>query len=180
MFGLGVAVLWWMAALTALMVYEKTGRYGARLVRPAGVVLLAAAALQLAHPTWAPAALGGWRAFAAEASVGPGPARAAVRVDGYALELRLGPNRAFQPGTLSLRLLKRGRPVDGARVRATFAMLDMAMSDVSTQLSRTAPGRYAGAAPPLEMSGRWGLRLLVAPPHAQPVTVRVIDRVSPG
>ncbi len=35
MFAAGVANLWWMAGLTALMVYEKTGAAGRRAV-PAG------------------------------------------------------------------------------------------------------------------------------------------------
>ena len=36
MFAAGVAVLWWMAALTAVMVYEKTGRHGPRLTPVVG------------------------------------------------------------------------------------------------------------------------------------------------
>jgi predicted metal-binding membrane protein len=59
MFGAGVANLWWMAALTALMVYEKTAREGRRAVSPAGVALLGAGALTLVHPAWMPALLGG-------------------------------------------------------------------------------------------------------------------------
>jgi predicted metal-binding membrane protein len=59
MFAAGVANLWWMAALTALMVYEKTGSGGRRAVPVAGIVLLACAALVLAHPHWLPAVLGG-------------------------------------------------------------------------------------------------------------------------
>jgi len=57
MFVAGVASLLWMAALTALMVYEKTGPGGRRLVPVAGLFLLAAAALVLAHPAWLPAAV---------------------------------------------------------------------------------------------------------------------------
>jgi predicted metal-binding membrane protein len=48
MFGAGVASLWWMAALTALMVYEKTAPGGRRAVPIAGVALLAVAALTFA------------------------------------------------------------------------------------------------------------------------------------
>ena len=58
MFAAGVAVLWWMAALTAVMVYEKTGRHGQALAPVVGVLLLALAALVLAHPAWLPAPLG--------------------------------------------------------------------------------------------------------------------------
>lgn len=49
-FAAGVANLWWMAALTALMVYEKTGRYGARVTPVAGIALLALGALVLVRP----------------------------------------------------------------------------------------------------------------------------------
>jgi predicted metal-binding membrane protein len=59
MFAAGVANLWWMAGLTALMVYEKTGARGRRAVSPAGIALLACAALVVIHPHWLPPILGG-------------------------------------------------------------------------------------------------------------------------
>jgi predicted metal-binding membrane protein len=59
MFAAGVAALWWMGALTALMVYEKTARGGRDVVPYAGVALLALAALVLAHLGGAPDLLGG-------------------------------------------------------------------------------------------------------------------------
>lgn len=43
MFATGVADLAWMLGLTAVMVVEKTGRFGPRIVAPVGVALLAAA-----------------------------------------------------------------------------------------------------------------------------------------
>jgi predicted metal-binding membrane protein len=49
-FAAGVANLWWMAALTALMVFEKTGREGQRGVRPIGLGLIALGILMLAEP----------------------------------------------------------------------------------------------------------------------------------
>ena len=54
MFAAGVAVLWWMAALTAVMVYEKTGRHGAAVTPVVGLVLLALAGVAFAHPAWFP------------------------------------------------------------------------------------------------------------------------------
>jgi predicted metal-binding membrane protein len=54
MFAAGVAVLWWMAALTAVMVYEKTGRHGAAVTRVVGVALLGLAAVAFLHPPWFP------------------------------------------------------------------------------------------------------------------------------
>ena len=54
MFAAGVAQLWWMAALGALMFYEKVGRHGDRVTPIAGVALLALAVLVLVHPGWLP------------------------------------------------------------------------------------------------------------------------------
>jgi predicted metal-binding membrane protein len=54
MFAAGVAVLWWMAALTAVMVYEKTGRYGRTLTPVVGVALFALAGIAFMHPAWFP------------------------------------------------------------------------------------------------------------------------------
>jgi predicted metal-binding membrane protein len=59
MFVAGVANLICMGALTALMVYEKTGPGGRRAVPAAGIALLACAVLALAHPHWLPPILGG-------------------------------------------------------------------------------------------------------------------------
>jgi predicted metal-binding membrane protein len=44
MFATGAGNLWWMVALTAVMVAEKATRWGVRLVAPVGLVLLFAAA----------------------------------------------------------------------------------------------------------------------------------------
>jgi predicted metal-binding membrane protein len=54
MFVVGVSMLWSMAALTAVMVYEKTGRHGDKVAPFVGVALLALAALAFAHPPWFP------------------------------------------------------------------------------------------------------------------------------
>jgi predicted metal-binding membrane protein len=179
MFAAGVAMLWWMAALTALMVYEKIGRHGARIVRPAGAILLGAAALQLVHPTWLPEAFGGSKAFRGTTSVGPGPVKTLVRARAYELELRLSPNRSYRAGAVSVRLLQGGRPVDSASVQTTFTMLDMQMPSVSVRLRRAGAGTYSGTLPALGMSGRWGLDIGVTPAHGKPFLVRVRDRVAP-
>jgi predicted metal-binding membrane protein len=50
-FAAGVANLWWMAALTAVMVFEKTGRGGRRGVRPIGLGLIVLGVLMLAAPS---------------------------------------------------------------------------------------------------------------------------------
>jgi predicted metal-binding membrane protein len=53
-FAVGVASLWWMAALTAVMVYEKTGRSGDQAVAPIGIALIVAGTLALVTPAWSP------------------------------------------------------------------------------------------------------------------------------
>ena len=53
-FAAGVANLAWMAAFTAIMVYEKTGPGGDRGAVPIGIGLLALGALVVAHPGWLP------------------------------------------------------------------------------------------------------------------------------
>jgi len=57
MFAAGVANLVWMAALTAVMVYEKVGRAGRRLTPVVGVVFLVWGVLVVAHPPWLPGEL---------------------------------------------------------------------------------------------------------------------------
>jgi predicted metal-binding membrane protein len=59
MFAAGVASLWWMAALTGLMVFEKTGVAGRRAVPVAGLALVAWGTLVIAHPAWLPTVLAG-------------------------------------------------------------------------------------------------------------------------
>jgi predicted metal-binding membrane protein len=59
MFAAGVANLWWMVGLGALMFYEKVGRHGDRVTPVAGAALLALAGLVLVHPSWLPGMLGG-------------------------------------------------------------------------------------------------------------------------
>ena len=58
MVAVGVGHLAWMAALTGVMLIEKTSRWGRRLAPAVGVVLLVWGALVLAQPGWLPPALG--------------------------------------------------------------------------------------------------------------------------
>ncbi len=59
MFAAGVTSLWWMLALTGVMVLEKTAPGGRRTVPASGVVLVAWGALVFAHPEWVPGTLAG-------------------------------------------------------------------------------------------------------------------------
>jgi predicted metal-binding membrane protein len=179
MFALGVAVLWWMAALTALMVYEKVGRHGEAAARVAGVALVATAVLLLAHPAWLPTALGGSKEFPSELRVGPGPVTRVFAANGYQAKLQIAENRASRPGIVSLHLYRDGRLVNGAHVRTTFEMLDMAMPNVTTVLPQTAPGTYSASGSALAMPGRWGVRFEIATGHARSQTFSVVDELRP-
>ena len=59
MFAAGAANLIWMAALTAVMVYEKVGGSGRQATPMVGVWLLGLAAVVAAHPGWLPSFLAG-------------------------------------------------------------------------------------------------------------------------
>lgn len=58
-FAAGFASLWWMAALTALMTFEKLARRGRSAVPVAGAALLLWSGLVFTHPAWLPAAFAG-------------------------------------------------------------------------------------------------------------------------
>jgi predicted metal-binding membrane protein len=57
-FAAGVANLWWMVALTAVMAFEKTGHEGQRGVVPIGLALIAIGIVVLTHTSWLPSLLG--------------------------------------------------------------------------------------------------------------------------
>lgn len=54
MFLVGIANLAWMAPLAALMLYEKVGRQGERIVRLAGVALILLGGAVMVGPAWLP------------------------------------------------------------------------------------------------------------------------------
>src|SRR5581483_3941102 len=88
----------------------------------AGAVFAAAALSSLAPPP---------PAFAEEGKalgrVGPGRVAASVHRAGYTLQVYVDPNRAAAPNSFALKLSRGGRPVRGANVTLSFAMLDMEM-----------------------------------------------------
>lgn len=59
MFAAGLANLTWMAALGALMIYEKVGRHGKHFAPVAGIALILWAGCVLVHPPWLPDPLSG-------------------------------------------------------------------------------------------------------------------------
>jgi copper transport protein len=139
----------------------------------AGAVAAAAVLSSLPPPAKALAKAGG-----ASARVGPGTVTEVVNKNGYRLELHVSPNRAAVPNTFAVRITKDGRPVRGANVTITFAMLDMEMGEQAYHLSESGPGLYQHAAPALVMVGHWGLSFDITPPGAQSFSVLLVDRAT--
>ena len=118
----------------------------------AGAIFAAALLASLAPPPPAFAEEG-----SALARVGPGKVAATVIRAGYRLQVLVAPNKAAGPNSFGLRLTRAGKPVRGANVTLSFAMLDMQMPKQEYQLdrnstrhlhpqgSRTRDGRPLGA-----------------------------------
>jgi len=168
--------------LVAARTRAELGEPAARLLRRlvggeaailAGAVFAAATLSSLAPPP---------PAFAEEgkalAQVGPGKVAAIVHQAGYTLELIVAPNLAAAPNSFEVELSKGGKPVTGADVTLTFAMLDMEMPTQEYQLTEVRPGVYSRAAPALVMVGHWGLSFNVAPKGAEPFTALVVDHAA--
>lgn len=103
-----------------------------------------------------------------------------LAVQGYELTVRLASNRAGSPDPLAVSVRHGARPVDGATVKATISMAEMDMGSLTGHLSQTRPGIYARTAPALGMSGRYELRIDVAPGHGvRPFTATLLDDMGP-
>ena len=146
---------------------------GAEAVVVAGAVFAAAVLTSLAPPAKAVADLG-----KPSARVGPGPVATTVEKAGYTVEVRVDPNRAAVPNRFQVRISQDGKPVTGAIVTATFAMLDMEMGTQAYKLPETDPGVYEREAPALVMVGHWGLTIDVEPPGGAPFTVTILDKAN--
>jgi copper transport protein len=160
----------------------ERGESSARLLRRlvsgeavlvAGAILAAAILSSVAPPP---------PAFAEEgqalAQVGPGKVASTVERAGYKLEVLVDPNLAAAPDTFGLRLTRGGKPVSGANVTVTFAMLDMQMPTQEYELAETAPGLYTRKAPALVMVGHWALNFTITPKGGLPFTTLVVDRAG--
>jgi copper transport protein len=113
------------------------------------------------------------------ARVGPGTVSRTVVVNGYTLRVLVAPNRAAVPNDFALKITRHGKPVTGAAVTVTFAMLDMEMGNQEFRLDETSPGVYSRPSnPALVMVGHWGLSFQVTPKGAQPFAALVVDRAG--
>ena len=160
----------------------EVGEASARLLRwlvsgevvlVTGAILAAAVLSSLAPPPPAFAEEG-----SALARVGPGKVDSTVVRGNYKLQVLVDPNQAAAPDTFGVRLTRGGRPVSGADVTLTFAMLDMQMPTQEYQLAETAPGVYTRKTPALVMVGHWGLTFSVTPKGGLPLTALVVDRAG--
>jgi copper transport protein len=145
----------------------------AEAVLVAGAILVAAILSSLAPPPPSFAEVG-----SALAHVGPGKVASTVTANGYTLQVLVNPNKAVAPNSFGLRLTRGGKPVDGADITLTFAMLDMEMPTQEYQLAETAPGIYTRTTPALVMVGHWGLSFTVTPKGGQPFTALVVDHAG--
>jgi copper transport protein len=139
----------------------------------AGAILAAAILSSLAPPPPAFAEEG-----SALARVGPGKVVSSVERAGYTLQVLISPNKAVAPNDFELRITRGGKPVSGADVTVTFAMLDMEMPSLEYQLAPAGPGLYKRTAPALVMVGHWGLSFTVTPKGGQQFTALVVDRAN--
>ncbi len=164
--------------LSRVEVGEASARLLRRLVSGeallvAGAILAAAVLSSLAPPPPAFAEEG-----SALARVGPGKVVSTVVRGPYKLEVLVDPNQAAAPDTFGLRLTRGGKPVQGADVTLTFAMLDMQMPTQEYQLAETAPGTYTRKAPALVMVGHWALNFMITPKGGLPFSALVVDRAG--
>jgi copper transport protein len=146
---------------------------GGEVVLIAGAVFAAAIVTSLAPPAKAIAEIG-----KPVAEVGPGPVSKTVKRNGYELTFGIAPNRAATQNQVEVVVRKDGKPVTGAAVTETFAMLDMEMGRQEYELTETAPGTYGRETSALVMAGRWGLTVRVQPPGAEPFTVTILDHAD--
>ncbi len=101
-----------------------------------------------------------------------------MQASGYALRVRITPNRAALPNTFSVAVSKAGQPLRGAEVTMRFTMLDMDEQQQIYTLPETAAGTYSRSAPALVMVGHWGLGFTITPKSGAPFDVLVLDQAS--
>jgi copper transport protein len=164
--------------LSRAEVSEASARLLRRLVSGevllvAGAILAAAVLSSVAPPPPAFAEEG-----SALAQVGPGKVASTLVRGGYKLQVLVNPNQAAAPDTFGLRLTRGGKPVEGANVTLSFAMLDMQMPTQEYQLAETTPGVYTRKAPALVMVGHWALNFTITPRGALPFSALVVDRAG--
>jgi copper transport protein len=146
---------------------------GSEILLVAGIVFAAAVLSSLPPPAKALGNLGG-----TPVHVGPGRVSKTVERNGYTVQARVTPNRAAQPNTFTVSITRDGKPVTGAEVTTTFAMLDMEMGQQAYAFEEVAPGVYKRSAPALVMVGHWGITTHVEPPGGTPFDIVLVDKAN--
>jgi YtkA-like protein len=111
----------------------------------------------------------------ATVDVGPGAVRQTLRRNGYAVAIRVVPNRADTPNRVVVAVSRYGEPVSGAQVTLTASMLTMDMGVAHYRL--TGDGSYSVRTPAWLMPGLWDLAVSVRPPGGTAVSVALADRL---
>ncbi|HST25647.1 MAG TPA: copper resistance protein CopC [Gaiellaceae bacterium] len=146
------------------------GLVGTEVLLVLGALFAAGILSSLPPPPKALATIG-----AISAHVGPGPANVVVKHGAYRLVFHITPNKAVESSDFTVTITKNGKPVHGATVLSTFAMLDMEMPNQEYSLAQKAPGKYGRSTNALLMVGHWGLSFEIEPPHDLPFTVTIED-----
>jgi len=112
---------------------------------------------------------------AATVDVGPGAVRHVLRRGGYAVTVRVTPNRASTPNRVVVAVSQYGEPVTGARVTLTASMLTMDMGVAHYGLD--GDGTYSVRTPAWLMAGLWELAVRVHPPGGPAVSFALTDHL---
>ena len=111
------------------------------------------------------------------AKVGPGPVVKTIKHGAYTVQFGVSPNKGATFNNFSVRVLKDGRPLQGATVTAKFTQLDMDMGQQIYKLKERAPALYTQPKlPSLVMVGDWGLDFTISPPGDKPFSLLLIDK----
>jgi hypothetical protein len=116
--------------------------------------------------------------FAGSRMLGPGTVRSNYQLASYRILFNAPRNRATRPGTVSISLLRRGQPVQGADVALSYRSLDMPMPTHTLSLHSQSQGRYSHQGPFLGMGGRWRITISIHPPRGPELKLGLTDLIA--
>lgn len=176
---------WPLSRQPALAPTTTTPRGAVRLrtgvaVAAASLVATSSVAAATGLTTASATASGGQRTltWASPKMFGPGPVLLRHTVGGYRILFRDTPNRVTAPGIASVELLRRGRPVAGARIKLTYRSLDMSMKSPTVPLLALGDGRYSNRGQRVGMGGRWRITIAVHPENGRALLLSITDLIA--
>ncbi len=116
--------------------------------------------------------------LATQKMLGPGPLRSSYQLAAYRILFHDTRNQATHPGLISIRLQRRGQPVDAAKVELTYRSLDMHMSPHIISLQPQGQGQYSHQGPFLSMGGRWRITITALPPRGPGLQLSQTDLIA--